>query len=411
MSERPGDEPSDHRSSHAAGGSGARSVAEILAEHRQQTADLAASDRRRRHAAEPDPQTQEQAEGTPGGSEADTIPVAAGSSVASRLPASAPTASDETGREYDDRPDTSVAVLDPDERPEERADDTPERGDGPSGTPPSGPPDGPRDERGYGGSDDGEGPAPRRHTKGDTVRTALRGVGQTLITLGVVVALFIVYEAFITDIFNAQKQDELKAQLQDDWQDPTMGTPQQETTFSDIPIGDAFAVMRIPSFGADYAEAVVQGTTNAALEKGPGHYTETAGPGEIGNFAIAGHRVGKGSPFLNLDKMKPGDAIVIETEVNWYVYRVIGDPATGSFDDPAYPAPGQDITEPADYAQVAPVPHDDTAEPTQALLTLTTCHPKFSAAERLIIHAYLDGDPLPKAQYPNPEDVPALTEG
>lgn len=407
MSERPGDEASGHRSSHAAGGSGARSVAEILAEHRQQTAELAASDRRRRHAADPEPD----AEGTPepGGSDTATLPVAAGSSVASRLPASAPAPSDETRREYDDhRPDTSVAVLEPDERRE----DTLDRGDEPAGTPPSGPPDGPGDERGYGGSGDDEEPTPRPHTKGDTVRTALRGIGQTLITLGVVVALFIVYEAFITDIFNAQKQDELKAQLQDDWADPTLeGPPQQETTFSDIPIGDAFAVMRIPSFGADYAEAVVQGTTNAALEKGPGHYAETAGPGEIGNFAIAGHRVGKGSPFLNLDKMKPGDAIVIETEVNWYVYRVIGDPSTGSYEDPAYPAPGQDITDPADYAQVAPVPHDDTAEPTQALLTLTTCHPKFSAAERLIIHAYLDGDPLPKAQYPNPEDVPALTEG
>ncbi|GAB3312698.1 hypothetical protein GCM10027298_38080 [Epidermidibacterium keratini] len=382
-------------------------MADILAEHRQQTAELETSDRRRRHAAD-DPETsadEPAATSTPQGRPQPDEPVrvASGSS-----PAPSASAADDRSREYADRPqDSGVAILDRDEAPE--------RTDG-GVVPPAGPPEGP----GFGGSggdggDDGDGAgggSARRRTRGDAVRTGLRGIGQTLITLGVVVALFIVYEAFITDIFNAQKQDELKSQLQDDWQDPTLeGPAQQETTFSEVPIGDAFAVMRIPSFGADYAEAVVQGTTNAALEKGPGHYTDTVGPGEIGNFSIAGHRVGKGSPFLNLDKLAPGDAIVIETEVNWYIYRVIGDPATGSFDDPAYPAPGQEITEPADYAQVAAVPHDQSAEPTQALLTLTTCHPKFSAAERLIIHAYLDGDPLPKAQYPNPEDVPALTEG
>ncbi len=239
----------------------------------------------------------------------------------------------------------------------------------------------------------------------------MRGVGQTLITLGVVVLLFIVYEAFITNIFNAQKQNQLHAQLEQQWDDPTVGVPQQETKIGDVPIGDAFAILRIPTFGADFDEAIVAGTTEAALLKGPGHYTDTAGPGDVGNFAIAGHRVGKGSPFLNLDKLKPGDAIVFETKASWYVYRVIGKPGTDDYADLAYPVEGMSIVKPGDYDVIAPVPGDPNAQPTQKLLTLTTCHPKFSAAQRLIVHAYLDGEPLSKAQYPSASDVPALKEG
>lgn len=248
--------------------------------------------------------------------------------------------------------------------------------------------------------------------KGDGVRTALRGVGQTLITIGVVVLLFVVYEAFITNIFSAQKQNALHKQLAKQWEDPTVsGAPRQAPKISDVPIGDAFAILRIPAFGADFNEAIVEGITDAALVKGPGHYTDTAGPGEVGNFSIAGHRVGKGSPFLNLDKLKPGDAIVFETKANWYVYRVIGQPGTDDFADPAYPAKGMNIVRPSDYDVIAPVPTKAGTEPTQKLLTLTTCHPKFSAAQRLIIHAYLDGEPLSKTQYPSASDVPALTEG
>lgn len=245
----------------------------------------------------------------------------------------------------------------------------------------------------------------------DTGRMIIRGIGQTLLTLGVVVLLFIVYEAWFTNFTTGQKQDALNSQLHKEWKDaPAVGEPgkQQTKNITDIPIGDAFAILRVPAFGADYAKVIVQGTTDAALEKGPGHYTDTVGPGEVGNFSIAGHRVGKGSPFLNLDKLKPGAAIVFETQTSWYVYRVIGKAGSDDFVDPAYPVSGQSIVQPEDIAVIAPVPTQPGKAPTQKLLTLTTCNPKFSASQRLIVHAFLDGAPLPKAQYPNPSDVPAL---
>lgn len=244
----------------------------------------------------------------------------------------------------------------------------------------------------------------------DTGRMIIRGIGQTLLTLGVVVLLFIVYEAWFTDFTTAQKQDALNSQLHKDWKDaPTISEPgKPQTNITDIPVGDAFAILRIPAFGADYAKIIVQGTTDSALEKGPGHYTDTVGPGAVGNFSIAGHRVGKGSPFLDLDKLKPGDAIVFETQSSWYVYRVIGKAGSDDFTDPAYPVSGQAIVKPEDIAVIAPVPTEPGKAPTQKLLTLTTCNPKFSASQRLIVHAYLDGAPLPKTQYPSPSDVPAL---
>ena len=241
-------------------------------------------------------------------------------------------------------------------------------------------------------------------------RRTLRGIGQTLITFGVVVLLFIVYEAFITSIFTAQKQAQLNEQLHDDWESDPAIDPQ--ITVADIPIGDAFAILRIPAFGADYARVVLEGTTPAVLKQGPGHYPGTAMPGEVGNFSVAGHRVGRGSPFLDLDKLEPGDAIVVETAAQWFVYRVIGDAASGSFTDADYPGiEGRHIVKPSAYEAISPVPGDDDAAPAQSLLTLTTCHPKFSAAERMIIHAHLDGDPLTKAQYPEPGDLPALSGG
>ncbi len=249
---------------------------------------------------------------------------------------------------------------------------------------------------------------PRHAAKpGDSgLRKTFRGIGQTLITMGVVVLLFIVYEVYITDLFTAQRQSALNEELHDAWDDPTI---QQDTNFADLPLGEAFAIMRIPAFGADYAQVVLEGTTAEVLEQGPGHYASTAMPGEVGNFSIAGHRVGKGSPFLNLDKLTPGDSVVFETKESWYVYRVIGDTDSGEFTDPDYPGiAGQRIVLPSETDVIAPVPDGQGGEPSHALLTLTTCHPKFSAAERMIIHAYLDGEPLSKAEYPEPADVPAL---
>lgn len=255
--------------------------------------------------------------------------------------------------------------------------------------------------------DDERAPATDRRptrTRGDLVRTGVRGVGQLLVTAGLVVLLFVVYEVWITDLTSDRKQDALSNELRQDWEgdDPTVpGLP--SGGLSEVPLGQGFAFIRIPRFGADYVKVILEGTDEDELVEGPGHYVDSAMPGEPGNFALAGHRVGKGSPFLDLDQLQPGDPIVIETQTDWYVYRVMaeGDPSG---------IPAQQIVLPTDVSVIAPTPNGPLTGPaTGSYLTLTTCHPKFSARERLIVHAVLEGGAISKADAP--DGPPALQEG
>lgn len=247
--------------------------------------------------------------------------------------------------------------------------------------------------------------APPAVRRGDLARTVVRGVGQTLITLGVVVLLFIVYQVWVTDQINEGRQTELTQDLRQRWESGQDPLERPDEGPGQLPLGEGFAFLRIPSFGLDYVRVVLEGTDEDKLTEGPGHYPDSALPGEVGNFAMAGHRVSRGSPFLNLDQLEPGDAIIVETSDSWFVYRMLGDSAADDVDG----IPGREIVDPSAVEVVAPVPGRPGAEPTRSLLTLTTCHPKFSAAERLIIHAEMDGAPLSKEDYP--DGPPALTEG
>jgi sortase A len=240
---------------------------------------------------------------------------------------------------------------------------------------------------------------------GERWRTVVRTIGELLVTAGVIVLLFVVYELFITDLLNGQRQNDLNQQVHEQWNHEAPRSSQHPQ----VP-GDAFAVLHIPRLGEDYQRVVVEGTSHAALKDGPGHYSDSARPGEVGNLAIAGHRTTYGSPFRDLDLVRPGDPIVVETQDSWFVYRVLGDPATGDFGTDPSGIKGLEIVTPEDVQVINPVPDAAVGTPpTHAYLTLTTCHPRFSAAQRLIVHAELDGTPIAKADMP--DGPPALTEG
>jgi sortase A len=241
------------------------------------------------------------------------------------------------------------------------------------------------------------------------VRTVVRGIGQTLVTAGVVVLLFVVYEVWVTDLLTGQRQDELSSELQTQWDD----APAAQTggTFTggpiEVEVGEPFAVVHVPRLGENWSRVVVEGTGTAELEDGPGHYVGTVMPGEQGNFSVAGHRVGRGSPFLDLDQMRPGDPIVVETAEGWFTYQVLGDAATGDFASPSG-IPGLQVVTPADVDVIAPTPGGTPeAAATGRYLTLTTCHPKYSARQRLIVHAELV-DARSRADAP---DGPAVISG
>jgi sortase A len=208
-------------------------------------------------------------------------------------------------------------------------------------------------------------------------RTVVRGTGQTLITAGVVILLFVVYELWWTGLTTRHEQHQLLNTLHRQW---THGV-----TIADPPLGSGIAILRIPRFGRHYAFVVVQGTSTADLIKGPGHYPGTAMPGRLGNFSVAGHRTTYLHPFYNLNQLKTGDPIVLETRTTWFTYRVQDIPHTS--------AKGQEIVSPSDVAVAYPVPDQPNPHkpPTQRVLTFTSCNPRYSASQRIVVHGLLVG--------------------
>lgn len=213
----------------------------------------------------------------------------------------------------------------------------------------------------------------------DGVRTALRGIGQTLITFGVVLLLFCVYELSFTNVYTGREQDRLGEDLRSAWQAPA---PAAVDAQPGVPIGSGLAVLWIPRVGmsGSNAKVVVEGVGTEDLKRGPGHYPGTALPGAIGNSVISGHRTTYGAPFHRIDELQVGDAIVVETRDMWFTYRMTR----------------QQIVAPTAVEVTYPVPGNRTARPTARLMTLTTCHPKFSARSRLVVSARLQTT-LPKS--------------
>ena len=146
-------------------------------------------------------------------------------------------------------------------------------------------------------------------------RAALVGwTGELLITLGVLLLLFVAWQLWWTDVAANRAQDPDRADPRATTS-PAARRRRCATTASPAAIGKdgAFAVVRIPRFGADYARPVIEGTGRPVLALGVGHYVGTAGPGQVGNFAVAGHRTTYGRPFHDIDQLEDGDPVVVET--------------------------------------------------------------------------------------------------
>ncbi|RGC68870.1 Sortase family protein [Micromonospora sp. MW-13] len=208
------------------------------------------------------------------------------------------------------------------------------------------------------------------------LRTGLRVSGEVLITFGLVVLLFAGYEVWGKSAIVDAHQNDLNRQLAQAWGpsgDPTVAPTATATATAKQkpPVhGKPLAGLYIPKLDKNWV--VVQGVTQEDIRYAPGHYPDSAMPGELGNFSVAGHR--NRATFWRLDELNSGDAIVVEGKTDWYVYKVYK----------------TRIVRPNQVEVVAPVPMAPDAKPTKKLLTLTTCNPKFDNYQRLIIHAELD---------------------
>ena len=199
-------------------------------------------------------------------------------------------------------------------------------------------------------------------------RRGLSGLSGVLLIVAVVLLGYPVY----TNVYQSRVQSRLDREL---------ASPELAERYRtrSLDVGDSLTRIKVDAINVD--TVVVEGTSASALRAGAGHYPETPLPCETGNVGIAGHRTTYGKPFANIDRLKPGDSMVLETPIGTCTYEVEAAPAGRTRLNDAGAA---FITTPKDVSVVAPPP-----DPEEHRLTLTSCHPKHSARQRIIVHARL----------------------
>ena len=205
------------------------------------------------------------------------------------------------------------------------------------------------------------------------IRTAVRGLGELFITAGLVVLLFVAYQLVWTNYEAHRAADRVSDDIRDSWTRPPARTPTGGPQTSTADFGEGFAFLHIPRLGDHWSVPVVEGVDLPDLARGVGHYPDTARPGQVGNFAVAGHRATNGEPFATLDRVRAGDVVVAETRRRWFTYVV----------------DRTEIVQPDATWVLDPVPGTPGATPTQPLLTLTTCNPRWASTQRLIVFGHL----------------------
>ena len=182
---------------------------------------------------------------------------------------------------------------------------------------------------------------------------------------------------FFTDLYTKHS---VQAGLEQEFEHDSLRALTFEEWEATVENGRALTRIIIPELGVN--TLVVEGTSPDALRAGAGHYPNTPLPGQDGNVAIAGHRTTYGRPFNQVDLLEAGDAIWLLTPVGEYEYEVVTPPAEWGATPEAYRCETACfITHPQDWQVIAP-----TSVPS---LTLTSCHPKGSAAQRIVIRAEL----------------------
>jgi sortase A len=204
------------------------------------------------------------------------------------------------------------------------------------------------------------------------VRSFLRVIGELLVTCGVVVALFVAYLFWGTGLRESDAQHRFAGELASQWAAP--GLSQAGLDSRRLVPGRPFAFIRIPAFGRTWRFAVVEGTAFAQLALGPGHVAGTQRPGQVGNFAVAGHRVTAGSPFWRVPSLRTGDKVFIDTIGGTFEYQVTARPVW---------------VWPGDTAVLAPAPGFPGQQPRRGWITLITCDPAWSGTSRVIVTGVL----------------------
>lgn len=217
---------------------------------------------------------------------------------------------------------------------------------------------------------------PRRVDRWSLVRTT----GELFITLGCLLLLFAVYELVWTNVSADRHESAVRRGLERTFPSPA-ASAHPGTSTSTLPNqpplqvkrNKAFAVMYIPALGKHWAKAVIEGSALSDLKGTLGHYPQTQLPGQLGNFAVAGHRATNGQPLADIPKLVTGSLVYVHTAQAWYVYRITS----------------HKIVAPDAVSVLLPVPDRPSIKATEAKITITTCNPRWASFQRWIVFGTL----------------------
>jgi sortase A len=214
-------------------------------------------------------------------------------------------------------------------------------------------------------------------------RGVLFYVGVTLVLAGLGLLGYVGWQVYGTNIVARQTHQRVITDLQQTWR-ATGALPGAPAAA--VEPGNASALLRVPRFGDDYEVPVLEGIGDEELSSGYGHFPNTAGPGETGNYALAAHRITHGEPLRDMPRLRPGDDVLVETHDAIYTYRLDTDPndlvvtfEAGWVVDPVPVNPQEGGVQPL------------SQQPGQKLITLTTCAELFHTDNRMIVFGHLVG--------------------
>lgn len=195
-----------------------------------------------------------------------------------------------------------------------------------------------------------------------------RGFAEVLLTAGVILLLFVAWQLWWTNLAADRTQTSVVSETARRWSHQKATGP----AITRPPVdGEVWGILHVPRFGQDYAKPIAEGIDMDVLNSvGIGRYPGTQRPDEVGNIGLAGHRQSHGQVFWDMDQLRAGDEVYLQTHEGVYTY--------------AYRS--THIVHPSQAEVLFPVPGDSSAEPTRKMLTLTTCHPPFTTDMRMIVH-------------------------
>jgi sortase A len=212
-------------------------------------------------------------------------------------------------------------------------------------------------------------------------RTSVVGVlGEVLITAGVLVLLFLGWQQWLGDIIVGNQLYGQSVQQSQQWikqagPTKTADPAAPPVITASLRNGKVFGYLYVPRFGSSYARPIAQGTNLGVLNKGNlGHYTTTQMPGAVGNFMIASHRKAYGGDLEHINDLRVGDHIFVGTADGWYQYTFRN----------------LQFVKPNDVAVLDPVPDQPGLQPGDRIITLQSCNPFFSTAERVMAYGTFD---------------------